>query len=98
EEDLAHHRVVVLPGMDQGLRDAGHPRQGPLQRRDLHEVRTRPDHVEDLFHAPHAGHAAPRRPVDPRRRTGELSASARTVDDAPVRPYAVIPARYASTR
>ncbi len=58
EEDLRHHPVVVLTGVDEHVPAVGVDRaQGGDDRRHLHEVRARPDDVEEP-HRTHAGQAS----------------------------------------
>ena len=52
EERARHRLVVVLPGVDENLRDLVRaPSDGGRDRRHLHEVRPRPHHVENPHHS-----------------------------------------------
>ena len=53
EEGVRHVGVVVLPGVDDDVADAGPPRGGPRDRRELHEVGARADDREQ-GHGPSA--------------------------------------------
>ena len=48
EEAVGHARVVVLPCVDQQLIDSLSAAKCSHDRRNLHEIRSGSDHVEDL--------------------------------------------------
>ena len=49
EELLAHAHIVVLPGMDKNMLNFRIRLKRPAERRDLHEIRPRPNNGYD-FH------------------------------------------------
>ena len=49
EKRIAHPHVVVLPGMDEDMGDLGMFGQFAAERRDLHEIGSRPDYAHN-FH------------------------------------------------
>ena len=54
EEDVLHDRVVVLAGVNEPLLDVAKPLERVVDRRDLHVVRPRADHMDDEMSAGHS--------------------------------------------